>query len=420
MYPISQKFQNALLSDHQEYVRLEVYVAGASAPIFTYDPTVDAKTMHIIDGSITHDKQSSTRMRLTNLTIVDPTFALVPNDASSVFSPFGNEIIVYKGIVFSDGTTESVPMGRFRITRVETAERDGAATIVINGYDRAWIVGSRVFTYYWPQTINPDLTVTPWPFQPTNNPRNDFYTDYVRAMLLYAYPEVTFDADAATWQNRQGSAITIDPNVNSSFQMNPGDSPWERSYSLLQSVGIGLYFDRTGIATARRDPAYTYMSAATPPTSVATYIDGVSSTFTDASRSLDTEKSFNRILVTGQGTGVSGPLWSVVADDTDPNSPTWVNGPFGIRAKIVNNQWAVTQDQVNDYAQLLLRTSLGAQRSVTFDGVSNPALDIDDVVTINRQRIGLTNQQFVLDSITFPLKPGGSMSARLREIRALV
>jgi hypothetical protein len=99
----------------------------------------------------------------------------------------------------------------------------------------------------------------------------------------------------------------------------------------------------------------------------------------------------------------SGLIRAVVADD-DPTSPTYAYGRYGERpAEVIKNQHFMSVEQAQQAASARLRYELGRSETVAFTAVPNPALDVDEVITVHRPRAGLSLRPLVVESIDMPL-----------------
>jgi hypothetical protein len=66
-----------------------------------------------------------------------PPAEFVPETGFSPLSPFGNEIHVWRGVTYDDGSVEEVPLGVFINTNVEVSDNDQGVVINVNGVDRS-------------------------------------------------------------------------------------------------------------------------------------------------------------------------------------------------------------------------------------------------------------------------------------------
>ncbi len=427
MQVVSGKFLSSLKESHRAVVRFAVFGpddAGRRSPVFAYDPLTDdpssSRGIRIIDGSVTIDKRSPIRSRF-ELKLIDPTGLLVPeHTVDDVLSIFGNEMQIWRGIAYEDGTDpEYVLLGTFRISKVvPTDAGDGGVTIAVSGYDRARTISRNVVEWYWPNHTDA------YPFG------GDTFAELVRPLLEDRYPGIRFRDDLDYWISQQNdTSVVLGQTGNTgAIYLQDGQDPWGFSVDLAKAMGCELFQQRNGLFVWQRDPAY-HLTLPKHPDVAYDFTEGDDAVFTEATRTLDDEKGFNSYVVVGTGTSAATvPLRSdmdadgtlgTATEDTDPSSPTFVDGPYGRVLSVVTSSYMVTKQQVDDYAQLLLRSTVGVQESVELPMMVNPALDPDDVVSVTRDRIGIDNVLYIIDSTTIPLQPTQPGSLVLRERRAL-
>jgi hypothetical protein len=116
---------------------------------------------------------------------------------------------------------------------------------------------------------------------------------------------------------------------------------------------------------------------------------------------------YNDFILTGTGTqnapgSSSGSSAPVIAEamDTNAQSPTYVYGPMGDIPSFVQTNLVTSSSQAQEAADNDLALSLAKAVSISINTPPNPIFDIDDVVTVNRARLGLFNTKVVLDTIT--------------------
>lgn len=409
MENVSAAFTDAIASgDHNVVVRAEILSQGEV--VLATDAT-SGSGLHIIDGNVTREKSADYRSHST-LKLVDPSFDLVPTDALSLLTPWGNEMRIYRGIEFADGTSESVLLCTDRISTVTVDESSGGATITLTGFSRERQVARNVPVATWPTA-----TVFGYPVPATP------YTTYARTIISNFYPQALFDATAATWLLFQNDSSVTTINTNPPW-LQAGSDPWKQAKNMADAVGCDLFAKRDGTFSLIRDPNLILMSADTPLAPVATFIEGKTATFLSLKRTLSDEKTWNQIIVNGEGNNFSVPLrsappYGTIAVDNDPNSPTNVTTSYGIVTHVETNSLMRTQTQVDNYAQLLLRRTIGGQEIVELPVIVNPALDVDDAISITRERDGVADTTYVIDSVSIPLRAEASMTIKTRERKAL-
>ena len=142
---------------------------------------------------------------------------------------------------------------------------------------------------------------------------------------------------------------------------------------LAASVGALARFDREGDFTLRPR----VVEPAAPVWDIDAGAEGV---FIDADEALDRTGTYSGIVVRGQ-TAAGVPIEGS-ARDTDPTSPTYHLGPFGLVELVYDSASVQTQAAADALAAQLLAEHLGLARSLTIETVPNPALELGDTVRL--------------------------------------
>lgn len=124
-------------------------------------------------------------------------------------------------------------------------------------------------------------------------------------------------------------------------------------------------------------------------------------------------------VVVALGESVSGDDPPVISAsphgyDNDPLSPTYYLGAYGLVPRFFSSPLLRTQAQADKAADKQLANHKGATRTISFEAVPNPALDAGDAVqVVYPDRSG---ELHLLDALTIPLGPGGTMSSETRAV----
>jgi hypothetical protein len=365
MYPVSATFKETVRKSHVIKTKIEIYDTANGTILSEAQP---------ISGSITIDNRRSVR-RMCTLEFIDKDGTLVPtNNRSSVLLPYNREIKIYRGVVYSDGTEELVPLGVFIVTAVEISDSSQGVKISVTGSDRSLRLIRAKFT-------NHEFYIADGTAKETA----------IEDMLRYRYPtiQVLFPATNQT-------TTLLYPTLDQS------SDPWRESLKIAESAGMDLYFDENGICRMRPIPDPDF------GTPVMTYEDGSESVLTQLSRNLNTEETYNGIIYTGEGTnlsiGVIGEAW-----DENPSSPTY-RYTYGETPKFMSSPTVLTTAEAQSAATAELRKVIGATEMISWDQLVNPAHDVYDLVKVVRSESGV-DATLMLDSLTIPLEPQGVMNA---------
>lgn len=356
-WPTDSAFAAALISRDQFPVyKADVTRAGVSV----------LSGVPVNTGSVTVSTASP--RRTCSLTVVDDAGDLVPADSNDPLAPYGNEIALARGLVTAGGFV-LVPVGVFRIDKAVSSTAGGAVTIAISGSDRSARVSDDKLVDYLSIDAGTNIGTA----------IKSLISPSLADDQLYNFAPVTATTTAQTYA--------------------PGDDRWEKATALAEAAGCLLGFDAVGVATLRPVPD---ASTASPAWR---FTVGPDSILTSVSNSLDRTAAANRIIVIAQGTGVDTPLTGFAQDD-DPDSPTYIDGPFGhavpppISTSLLN-----TQDDVDAYAAAQLRFYAGATQQVQLSCVALPQLDAWDVIEVAVGDVALDGR-YVVDQISLPLGPG--------------
>jgi hypothetical protein len=356
-------FQAAILNSHR---------LATSAVVIDSDDT--ETTVDIVDGTVTLDQQAAVRGRC-DVTIVpadDDTLGLVPEAASSLLAPYGNEIRLSRGIQYSDGSSELVSLGVFRIQETEVEDRPDGLQVRIVGLDRA----QRFIDARFEE-----------PYQVASGVN---YATAIESVLTDAWPDVPTDFTATAY-------------TTPALIAQEGDDRWEFAQQMARAISMDLYFDGDG--TCRLAPSS--VGAA-----VADLVEGSDGVLLEAARRWTRDGAFNRVIATGENTGEAAPARGVATDD-NPLSPTYYFGAFGKVPRFYVSPFITTDAQAEDAAQSILQNELGTSEQVNFGMIVLPYLEPGDVVRITRARAGI-DEDHIIDSLTVPLSSAGTMSGGTR------
>lgn len=362
MQQVSDEFAAAIRESHT--VATRVLVEGTEIPI--------------ADGSVTLSSEGATRASLSLTLAPGDADDLVPEDEHSLLAPYGNEIIVERGI---DEISELVPLGVFRLDET-TAEDEGPLGITVNGLDRSSIIIDAVFEDAGQVTAG-EYGV-------------DVILDLIRdgrTGAPAAYPDVELAPDFPT----SSTVTTTMPGL----YWEAGADRWDFCQGIAEACNCRLYFDALGRLTMRYEPIID-----TPDLVVAE--GGI---LLSASSRWSREDACNRVVVTGEtssGTPVVG-----IDYDNDPLSPTYYYGDFGRVTFQYSSEYITDAGQAAGVASTILRQKLGTGREVSFSSLVHPALEPFDVVLVTREQLKL-NELHLIDGLTIPLSHDGTMSASTR------
>lgn len=365
--PRSAEFDAAVVAPHRS-LRTRATVTGTAIT-----------DVAVSGGSVSVDAGRAVR-RTCTATILDPLGSLVPDSGGDVLTPFGAELTLEAGFVLPSGT-EYVPLGVFVLTEVKVDQAGAGARISVSGSDRSL----RISRNRWltPYTIAAGTRAV----------------DAIADLLTDRWPDCPLAFGAM--EETIGAAVVLEPGQD--------NDPWQDAVKIAADLGLDLAFDAAGRAVLRQVPD---LSSDDP---VATYTDGDTAMVTQISRGLTMEGRYNGVIVSGETVEGVTPV-SAAAWDTDPTSPTWIDGPLGRVPRFYVSNLITTVAQAQATADAMLRNELGAAEAVSWAQVQNPAHDVYDVVQITRPEVGV-DARYIIDALTVPLGAGPmTASARTRAV----
>lgn len=351
---------NAALAQRHE-------LAAAAAVLYPDGSTDELK----VDGGVVDlDANAATRGQLQTTIGGEDWVPKLPGDP---LAPYGNEIQVWRGLKYPEGDTEMVSLGIFGIEEADVD--DEGVTTSITAYDRSMRISRSKFQD---------------PYQVTSGtPIGEAIVNVgLSRWAEMPYNEAAFDALTTTM-----------PLVTAA----EGEDPWEFMLGFATALGRVLYFDGDGILDIK---PYTVTDA------VAELREGQGGVLVKANRNWSRTDTFNIVIATGENSE-SGAVYRGVAQDMDPTSPTNVGGPFGPVPEFYSSPHIQSDAQAQDAAQSKLDQELGTLANVSFGIAPNPALEPDDSVWIQRERVGI-NELHVIDSLSIELG-GEAMGGTTRQ-----
>jgi hypothetical protein len=369
MYPASGEFKTAILSDH---------IVVSKAEVWNQDSKLT--DLNIDSGKVTVSVNSGVRRTCDVTLVTDRTSTnLVPDNGFDTLAPFGNELKLYRGVKFADGSIEYVPLGVFVMTDVDIQDSNDGVSMTIRGEDRSLFISRAKWTEPY-QMVSGTLEAS------------------LRAML------------ENRWADVETSFTTTNVTVNQVvFGTENSQDPWQDAVYLAQLVGYDLYFDALGVVTLRPFPS---LDAATV---VAKYEEGQQTLITSLDRSMSSKETYNGVIYTIEGSQVDTPIRVEIWDE-DTTSPTYRYGVFGDAPTFITSNVLATEAEAIKAATSLLNTYRGAQENINWDSIVDPTLDVNDVVYV--KTVGSkTDRLVIVDELDIPLSPLASMSAKARTVR---
>lgn len=336
-------------------------------------------------GSVTLDAPAASRGRLDMTVTDDGTLGLVPTEEGDLLNVYGNELKIERGL-YMPGESEPtyVSLGVFGIQTAAPEDTGSSLSVKITGLDRSKrIIDARFET---PGQVDIGTKVR----------------DAIMDLILLA--DIGAEFDFADFDKE----IQNQPKIYEE----QGDR-WGLCQEMATDSGMELYLDGDGIYVLRPKP----MNLDVNP--VAEIVDGEGGTLVNVSAEWNREGIYNRVIATGEGTGLDAAVAPRgVATDDNPLSPTYYYGRFGKVPRFYASDMLYDDDDALNVAQGLLVKELGRQRKVTFGAFVNPALEPSDVIGVTRERAGV-DENHILDTLTVPLDVSSAMTGNTRATQAV-
>jgi hypothetical protein len=324
-----------------------------------------------------------------------PNAVTTPDVNTDLLFPDGNEIVLLKGCVYSDGSTEYAQLGRLLMEDVEIYKNaQNGLYITLSGRDRGGTIDRAKFTVPYATDGISTLDVQ------------------LAALINYAVPNLPL-------------SITPSLFVPAQMTFNINDSPWTAALALAASGGYELFPDAYGVITARP-----VINPQTTPVSV-TYDGSAGNTdgiVTSIQRSLITTAIPNVIVSIAQGSNIPTPFISYWWD-SNPTSPTFYNatvpvpgvnmtylptrqGSYPMTSTSQTNAAATTQEQNDTIAQSIGVAGLGTFETIDFKIRDNPAHDAEDVVGLFEPDTTVTSKLYLINTITVQMDEASEMEIK--------
>jgi hypothetical protein len=350
MWPVSDKFLVALRFSHTKVTRVDLY----------RDNIVLESDLPVVNAKVEEDITADVRRRCNvSLPLTPDILSLLPRspDQTGGLWPIGNELRIRSGIIYDDGTEELVPMGVYRISKVDMGSSfSGDRTVEIQGYDRSRAVARNRFIR---------------PYQITQE-AEDIPTEIKR--LLQNRLPILGDEDF--------SLMSSDYNPPPIAFLRD-DIPWkDAAVPLAKSIGAEVLFDGEGRGVVRPFP-----NPDNDPVSFE-YVEGETAIFLDMKRSMDDDQGYNGVIASGQNSQQDVQPPEGEAWDDDPTSPTYFDPAYPERSIYGSvpyfyvSEFLLTDDQCKDAAEGILRDVMGVLETIDLSTICNPAHEVGDIAKL--------------------------------------
>lgn len=337
-------YRAALASSHNAYSRVEVWRAGIPVEELTLtgSPTVSSLA-NVVKGApvfTTGSVRATLNSRVARTVTLSVPDWLYPWSNTDLLAPWGNELRVFRGIRYGSGEVDEFPVFRGPVTDVKPA---GGGLVTVNGADRSQdVVGS---DFPAPSVANVGSLVT---------------SEYKR-LIIDAVPDATFGVFSDI-----GAVVP----------------PLSYDYSRGAALdGLAKVAGAYWYALANGDFVLRYVPWSVPVSTGKTLLTNVGGTLLSAFPARNRANVWNRVTVSNEPTDGSPPSFATV-DDTDPTSPTYILGPYGVKAVQVRVTQASTQSGCRSAASAILSRSKSLTQSWTLTCVPDASLELGDPLDV--------------------------------------
>lgn len=364
MLTMSTRAVSTIRDSHE----IRVYAAAISSASGVVD------NLPVTSGSVVSDSSSQVRRTAT---VGIGRSDLWPADPVSILSPIGSELLISYGIVLQSGKVEYIQLIRGPITRVQRripTESDGGDAVTVTVADRSSKVAEARFDAPT-QTIAGATTVSE-----------------ISRLITAVLPTV--------------SVTDLTGSTKVAPQMEMERERWNDGIEkLADSISAEVYATPDGNFIIRTQPDVT-----SPP--VWTLDVGDGGVLLSEDDEFTRDLTYNRVVASGQRVDGIPPVYAV-ASDTNVNSPTSINGPFGIKTRFYASPLLTTVAQCQSAADSMLARVIGHHMSIGFTTVTNPALEAGDVI---RLLFDDRDEVHIIDRVEIPFRPGDVQQIKTRSL----
>lgn len=361
MFPTTAQFLEAIRRPPAIVTRIEVWRGGHRVDDY------GTQGLSIYGGKVQVDGTRLTRRTLTGLR-VDAT-----DDNWDLLSPVDTRLHCFRGFRYGPGRSELVPVGRFvldQLTETYGGDWDGTvdtAPDLMAKVQRARFLNPRTF------------------------PAGTLIRDIISTLLSEVLGSVHVTATS--------TATLTSPQVYERDRLATIDKA-------CQSIGATAYIGPDGTPHLTDIP-----TLGTPVWTVDAGDDGV---LYNAARQRATDEVFSAVAASGAQIDGTPPFPQQVAYDTNPASPTYWLGTFGLVPYFMSSEFftSAPQAMAAALARLPLVTAPRAQMSI--EAECNAALEAFDTIAVALPRrlrgaTAVTERQ-MLRTFDVPLTPDGTQS----------
>lgn len=362
MHTVTPAFRQALTTSHTIVTRVDAYYGGA----------LTVADLPIGDGAVTLDRGSKVRRSLS-LTISD--VAYLPWAATDPLAVYGQQLVVSRGIRFSDGSTEMVSLGTFRIDEPTADVHYGPVTLTGKSSE-AMIQDDRFMV-------------------PTSTLGYSTCVEAITYLIRQTLPSAVVVNATAGARNPACAVAVWDAQ---------GDR-WDAATQIATSMNAELSVDATDRFVISDVPNVLDANVAWD------IAEGDGGTLMAAARQMSRTSVYNAVVASGENSAANTAPVSAVAYDNDPNSPTRWGGPYGHVPRFYSSALLTSTGACQSAANSMLFDATAPNIQTAVAAVPNPAMEAADCLRISYEG---RKELFIAQSLTIPLTAEGTFTLALR------
>jgi hypothetical protein len=369
--PRNHWYRRALAAPHESYSRVEVWRSGIQIDELAW---IDRRSPYTRQAPVFFDGavRASLNSRVTRTLDLLVPESLYPWAATDLLNPYGTELRAFRGVRYGNSSPDEFPVF---VGTIEEISPPQLGQCRIKGSDTALRVAGAGFVSPMPSQVGFLVVDEIERLILDANPLAQFGT---HSTLTAVVPQLSYDSD-------RGQALD----------------------SLADAASANWYTLADGRYVVRRVPW------TAPLTQVPLELsDRPGGTLLDAFPVRSTSGIYNQVTVMSDRPD-GGPAFSATVSDTDPTSPTYVGGPFGVRSRQVRVTGAANQGQLAAFAAAVLARSKALTASWSMRCVPDASIELGD--PLKPRFRGHVATQFAV-SFTIPLKPDADMQIQGRDL----
>ena len=362
MYPVSPTFLRTLATSHTIVSKVDVY----------YNGSLKHANLPFDSGTVNVDRGSKTR-RTLSLTVSDVSY--LPWLETDPLAPYGQQLVVSRGIRFSNGAEEWVPLGTFRLNEPSGDVHFGPVTVTGATMECA-VIDDKLLS-------------------PTTTRGYAGCVDAMEALIRQTIPSAVIVNLTAGSRNPPVAVATWDA----------GADRWDAVTQIARGMNAEIYVDSqnrfviTDLPDVINDPVAWDIA------------EGEGGTLISSARSVTRTGVYNCVVASGENASSGVPPVSGFAKDMDPTSPTRWEGPFGRVTKFISSALWVSVGDCTAAAEFELFDATAPNVSTSLDSLPNPALEGSDVIRLTHAG---RKERYLVQSLSIPLTADADFSITLR------